>query len=157
MQLPHHVTGTRTRLLSSVTLKHLQWHRKLQIHLRTFSIFTRLVLLRSGWLYQKAPISTSQKSLAGQQRQGLILWKRRFLTWHVSVVWRRVERDFCKLSWLLQINSSSLCQRQLVWHLNQIKQRFPSTSPLKIEHFHQIPIGKEGYRWVHLNPLLTQL
>lgn len=42
------------------------------------------------------------------KEQALILWKRRFLTWHFSAVWRRVERDFCELSWLLQINSSSL-------------------------------------------------
>lgn len=124
---------------------------------KIFKYLFHLVLLRSGWLHQKSPYSTSQKTLAGQQRRGLILWKRRFLTWHFSVVWRRVERDFCELSWLLRINSSSLFPRQLVWHLNQIKQGFPSTSPLRTEHFHQIPIGWEGYRWVHLNLLLTQL
>lgn len=48
----------------------------------------------------------------------LILWKRRFLTWHFSLVWRRVESDFCELSWLPQINSSSCSLRQLVWHLS---------------------------------------
>lgn len=116
-----------------------------------------LVSVRSGWLHQKAPISTSQTTLAGKQRRGLILWKRRFLTWHFPVVWRRLKRDFCELSWLLQINSSSLSLRQLVWHLNQIKQGFPSTSTLRTELFHQIPISWEGYRWDHLNPLLTQL
>lgn len=44
----------------------------------------------------------------GNREEALILWKRRFLTWHFSAVWRRVERDFCELSWLLQINSLSL-------------------------------------------------
>lgn len=124
---------------------------------RSFKIFSGLSCWSRDNCGRKHIVSTSQKTLARQQRWGLILWKRRFLTWHFSVVWRRVDRDFWELSWLLQINSSSLSPRQLVWHLNQIKQGFPSTSPLRAERFHQIPIGREGYRWVHLNPLLTQL
>lgn len=66
--------------------------------------------VQSEWLYQKASVSASQKTLAEQQKGGPILWERRLLTWHFSVVWRRMERDFCKQSWLLQINSSSLSE-----------------------------------------------
>ena len=75
-----------------------------------FNIFFKLfpVLDQGDSTKKKLPASTLQKTLAGQQRRALILWKRRFLTWHFPVVWRGLERDFCELSWLLQINSSSL-------------------------------------------------
>lgn len=123
--------------------KCFHWYKKKQkttctVNARDlFNIFFELfpVLDRNDSTEKELPASTLQKTLAGQQRRGLILWKRRFLTWHFPVVWRGFERDFCELRWLLQINSSSLSlslsPRQLVWHLNQIKQGFPSTSPLR--------------------------